>query len=140
MANVIYRGPAEHEPETINIPLAAALLPGVFVTKDGAAATTGEARLFALGNRRFYDQDIDTAYASGDTGVAYRLAPELEFNMLTVAATFAEGDELTIGTGGALTAAASGDVVVAFADEAKTTASGDLFLDVVIANSYVKTA
>jgi hypothetical protein len=31
MANVIYRGPVEREPETINLPVAAALNPGVAV-------------------------------------------------------------------------------------------------------------
>lgn len=31
MANVIYRGPVEREPETINLPVASALNPGVAV-------------------------------------------------------------------------------------------------------------
>jgi hypothetical protein len=43
MANVIYRGPVEREPETINLPVAAALNPGVAVKgcsgKLAAAAT-----------------------------------------------------------------------------------------------------
>lgn len=44
MANVIYRGPVEREPETINLPVAAALNPGVAVKvasgKLAAAADT----------------------------------------------------------------------------------------------------
>lgn len=56
MANVIYRGPVEREPETINLPVAAALNPGVAVKVSSgklaaAADTTG--RWLILGNRRF---------------------------------------------------------------------------------------
>lgn len=44
VANVIYRGPVEREPETINLPVAAALTPGVAVKvasgKLAAAADT----------------------------------------------------------------------------------------------------
>ena len=39
MSNVIYRGPVEREPETINLPVAGAYLPGIFVTSDGAELT-----------------------------------------------------------------------------------------------------
>jgi hypothetical protein len=44
MANVIYRGPVEREPETINLPVAAALNPGMAVkgpATGGSADTTG---------------------------------------------------------------------------------------------------
>ena len=40
MANVIYRGPVEREPETINLPVASALNPGVAVVISAGKLTT----------------------------------------------------------------------------------------------------
>lgn len=140
MANVVYRGPVEREPETINLPVSGTPSPGTFVVKAGSAATDGFARLFALGNRRFYDQDLDTAYADGETGIFYRLQPEDEYYMRSAAAAYTDGQELTVASG-VLAAAAAGDLVVAFVDQAdKTTTVGDPWLDIVIANAYVKQA
>lgn len=39
MANVIYRGPVEREPETINMPIGFAGTPGIAVKKLTVAAT-----------------------------------------------------------------------------------------------------
>lgn len=141
MANVIYRGPAEREPETINLPVGAILSPGVAVKRSGnelVAATAGTGRNLLLGNRRFYGQDILTAYADEETAVAYRLEPEQEYYAQLAAAAYTRGQELTIGAGGVLAAAASTNVVVAYFDEADRTLSAQGFADIVIANSYVK--
>lgn len=140
MANVIYRGPVEREPETLNLPIGAALLPGVAVKETAGelvAATVGTGRNFLLGNRRFYGQDITTAYAENETAVAYRLEPEQEYYARLAAAAYAKGAALTIGSGGVFEAAAAGDVVVAYFDEADRTLSAPGFADIVIANSYV---
>lgn len=136
MANVIYRGPVEREPETINLPVVGAYLPGIFVTSDGSELTQaadGEARLFLLSNRRFYDQGPDTAYPAGDTGVAYRLEPEQEYTARFAAGTYAKGDELTVDANGRLAAATAATVVVAYYDGVGATLEAGDRDDIVIA-------
>lgn len=138
--NAIFRGDMLKDcPSTVNGVLSSAATPGYFVTLvDGAMAlaTTGAARVFLLKNREYYDQTSSDAYASGDTGEAYRLKPETEFRAIAAAATYTQGAALTVNASGQLAAATTGDVVVAYADESKTLAAVG-YLDVVIANSYV---
>jgi hypothetical protein len=94
--------------------------------------------LFLLGNRDFYDHDADTAYASGDTAVAYELVPTEKYVARFAAATYTYGQELTVSTAGRLAAAASTNVVVAYyAGSGVALSAGDLD-EIVIANSYVK--
>lgn len=142
VANVIYRGPAEREPETKNDrTMAAGLIPGVAVKESGTtyvAATAGTGRNFILGNRREYGQDINTAYSIGETGQVYRLEPEQEYTAQLAAAAYTKGQELTIGAGGVWQAAASTNVVLAFFDEADRTLASAGKADIVIANAYVK--
>lgn len=145
VAHVIYRGPAEREPETINLPVASALLPGVVVKKNttGGVAVAADAtgRLLILGNRRFIGQDINTAYAANETGVQYRVEVDQEYNVRLAAAAYTVGQELTVGAGGIFKAAAAGDIVVATFDEkAGRTLAAPGFADVVIVNSYAKPA
>lgn len=144
MANVIYRGPVEREPETINIPVSGALLPGTFVVKDvsgsAAQASSGEGRLMLLSNPRFLERDIETAYTSGETGIQYRLEPEQEYQAVAVTGNYADQSELTVNSSGQLAAATSGDLVVAFVDGAKNITDATGFLDVVIATRYTKPA
>jgi len=147
MANVIYRGPVAREPQTINGLVAGAYLPGTVVSYDGTnltevagsvaslAGATAE-RVMILSNRRFYDQGPDTAYASGDTGVAYRAEGDQEYQGRFAAGTYAKGDLLTVTTG-QFAAAAAGDVVVAYYDGAGATLSAGDRDDVVVANSFV---
>lgn len=141
VANVIYRGPAEREPETICLPVAAGLVPGVAVKRSGdtfVAATAATGRNFILGNRREYGQDINTAYVANETAQVYRLEPEQNYTGRLAAAAYTRGQELTIGAGGAWVAAASTNVVLAFFDEADRTLASPGPADIVIANAYVK--
>ncbi|WP_320703906.1 hypothetical protein [Enterobacter asburiae] len=148
MANVIYRGPAEREPETINLPVAAAINPGVAVKVASfaggigklAAADDTTGRWLILGNRRFIGQAITTAYAANETGVAYRVEGEQEYNVRLAAAAYTVGQELTIGTGGVFKAATTGNRVVATFDEkAGRTLAAEGFADVVILSTpYAK--
>ena len=142
VANVIYRGPAEREPETKNDKtMAAALVPGVAVKESGTtyvAATVGTGRNLLLGNRRQYGQDINTAYAVGETGEVYRMEPEQEYTARLAAAAYTKGQELTIGAGGVWVAAVSTSIVLAFFDEADRTLAAVGPADIVIANAYVK--
>jgi hypothetical protein len=143
VAHVIYRGPAEREPETINIPIVGAYLPGIAVKRNasnqGVAATDATGRNFILGNRRFIGQAIDTAYAVGDTAVLYRVEVDQEYNVQLVAGAYTIGQELTIGTGGVFRAAVAGNVVyAAFDEKAGRTLATQGFGDIVIVNAYVK--
>ncbi|CAI0725913.1 hypothetical protein [Serratia grimesii] len=143
MANVIYRGPVEREPETLNIQVAAALNPGVAVKVASgklAVATDTTGRWFILGNRRFIGQDINTAYAVNETGVAYRVEGEQEYYVRLAAATYTVGQELTIGASGIFKAAATGDQVIATFDEkAGRTLAAEGFADVAILSTpYAK--
>jgi hypothetical protein len=142
MANVIYRHPVNQEPETVSdMTVAGAYLPGILVTEDGDEMTvaTGadiEAELLILSNRPFYDQDITTAYASGDTGVAYRPKAGEVYQVRLAAATYAKGDPLTVGASGYLEAAASGERVLAYVAGTADAISAGALADVRIANSF----
>lgn len=144
MANVIYRGPVEREPETLNLPVAGAYLPGTFVRKAATGkvvtADSGTGRLLLLSNPRFLERDIETAYAADETGIQYRLEPEQEYQAIAVLANYADQAELTVNASGQLAAATAGDIVVAFVDGAKNITDATGFLDIVIANAYTKPA
>lgn len=146
MANRIFRGPVAKEPQTINLPVAGAYLPGIMVTSSGAALTVATAadmgeKLYVLGNIDFKDQDVATAYTSGDTGVAYDALPGEVYQARLAAATYAKGDKLTIGSSGYLTKVATvGDVTVAYFDgTAGALSAGDL-ADVIVSAGGTKHA
>jgi hypothetical protein len=140
--NRIYRGPVTSgwQPRTISKPVAGAYLPGTFVEETAtqlAQITTALAKLpMLLSNLEFKDQDVNTAYASGDTGIAYHLEPGMVVQARVAAATYAKDAPLTIGASGRLTAATAATPVVAFfSDTPGAKSAGDL-VDVVIANTY----
>jgi hypothetical protein len=144
MAHSIFRGDYSEQPKSISLPVAGAYTPGSFVLRTAnqlTQATAGTGRLLLLTNRDFYSQDELAAYASGETGVAYRIKPDLEFLVQVAAATYTFGQELTVGAAGRLVAAAAGNVVVAFFDDkakAGVAQTAGSLCDVVIANSYIK--
>lgn len=142
MPNVIYRGPIKDEPETVSDKtVAGAYLPGILVTESATAFTlaTGsniEDDLCILSNRRFFGQDVATAYASGDTGVAYRPRPGEIYQVRLAGATYAKGDGLTVGASGYLEAAATGERVMAFFEGTAGAVTAGTLNDVRIANSF----
>jgi|TARA_Y100000296_G_C5180054_1_gene263554 hypothetical protein len=141
MANVIFRGPARVQPETVNLPVAGAYLPGTFVKSDGATLTQAAdatGRLLLLSNRDMYTQGVTDAYAADETGVAYRIQPEYEMQAAFAAGTYTTGQELTLNASGQLTAAAATNLVVAFFDQAGATLTAGQLADVVIADTYTK--
>lgn len=151
MANRIYTGPATRQPKTISDKTcAAALLPGTWVSlliATVAQATAPTAvRLGILADRDYYstgqldaNDPLKVAYASGDTAVVYVPEPGQSYMMAVAAATYTNGQELTVGAAGRLVAAATTNVVVAYYDGPNSVArsAGDL-VDVVIANFYTK--
>lgn len=151
MANRIYTGPQDRQPKTITNRLcAAALLPGTWVSiliSTVAQATAPTAvRLGLLADRDMYstgqldaNDPLKTAYASGDTAVVYEVEPGQRYMAAVAAATYTNGQELTVGASGRLVAAATTNVVVAYYDGPNGVArsAGDL-VDVSIANFYTK--
>jgi hypothetical protein len=151
MSNRIYTGPQDRQPKTIsNRTCAASLLPGTFVSvlisTVAQATTPSGVRLALLGERDFYstgqldaNDPLKVAYASGDTAVAYELEPGQRYMAAVAAATYTNGQELTVAASGRLAAAATGNVVVAYYDGPNSVArsAGDL-VDVCIANFYTK--
>ena len=141
--NVIYRGPVTSgwQPRTVtDKPVAGAYLPGTFVEETATQLVqlaTALAKLpMILGNMDFKDQDVATAYASGDSGVAYHLEPGQVYQARVAAATYTLNQPLTIGASGRLTAATAATPVVAFfSDTPGAKSAGDL-VDVIIANTY----
>ncbi len=146
--NKIYRAPFDRQPHTVAAKtLAGAYLPGTFVTEG--ATTLTQATAFGPGLRLLADRDfysvgqfdaVDpllTAYASGETGIAYKIEPGQEYQAAVAAATYTFGQELTVGAAGRLVAAVTGNVVVAFAREAGAKSAGAL-IDIEIANFYAK--
>lgn len=126
-----------------------ALLPctAVFVgaTQFIQATTASGGRLALLADRDFYgaapydaSEPLKSAYASGETGVAIVLQPTDEVAWAMAAGTYTASQELTVGAGGRLTAAATGDVVVAHLDQAGMTFAAGELADVVVANFYRK--
>lgn len=145
MANRIFRGSAE---KTVsNKTVAGAYLPGTFVTEGASTLTQATAPaglLRILANPDWYSDGsltatdpLLTAYASGDTADAYAIEPGHIFQVAAAAATYTYGQELTIGAGGRVTAAASTNIVIGFARTAGAKSAGDLIV-VEIANFYVK--
>ena len=145
MANRIFRGSAEKTVSSKTV--AGAYLPGTFVTEGASTLTQATAPaglLRVLANRDWYstgqldaNDPLLTAYASGDTADAYAIEPGYVFQVAAAAGTYTFGQELTIGAGGRVTAAASTNLVIGFARTAGAKSAGDL-IDVEIANFYVK--
>ena len=150
MAKRIYTGPQDRQPKTItNRTVGAALLPGTAVAVGATSLTQATSasgvRLALLSDRDFYStaqldatDPLTTAYASGDTGVAYELEPGQRYMWAMAAATYTNGQELTVAAAGRLAAAAATNVVVAYYDGAGATLTAGQLADVAIANFYTK--
>lgn len=139
--NVIYRGPIDKQPRTIQKEVAGAYLPGTFVEETAttlAQITTALAKLpLLLGNADYAGQDIATAYTSGDTGVAYELERGQVYQAALAAATYAKDAPLTIAASGRLAAATTGTKVVAFFSDTPGAYTAGQLADVVIADGYI---
>lgn len=152
MAQRAYRGPADRQPKTIsNRTVNGALLPctGVFVsaTQFSQATSASGGRLALLANRDFYASNASfynttepllTAYASGDTGVAYELEVGQQYLWALAAATYTNGQELMMAASGRLAAATAGNIVVAYYDGATGAKNAGDLGDVTIAPFYTK--
>lgn len=156
MANTVFRGPADRQPKTISDrTVNGALLPCTFVhvgaSQFAQATAVSGGRLALLSNRDFYvpmgasfdnSDPLTTAYVSGETGVAYELEPGQCYQIAAAAATYTNGQEVTVAASGRVAVAASTNVVVGHVDlgagvSSVVAAAGQL-VDVVIANRYTK--
>lgn len=144
-----YVGPNGRQPVTTDARVvAAALLPCTFVTETATQFTQltapGATIIRLLAPRDFYgtgqldaNDPLKTAYASGDTGIAYVLEPGQRYLVAVAAATYTFGQELTIAAAGRAAGAASEGRVIAFSREAGAKSAGDL-IEVEIAMPYIK--
>lgn len=148
MSRTMFRGPNGRQPVTTDARVvAAALLPATFVTESATQftqATANGPNLRLLAARDFFSQEqlnanepLLTAYASGDTGVAYVIEPGQRYLVAAAAATYTFGQALTVGAAGRVANAATTNVVVAFSRQAGVLAAGAL-LEVEIANFYAQ--
>lgn len=139
--NVIYRGPVDRQPHTINKEVAGAYVPGTFVEETAttlAQITTALAkRPLILGVADYVGQLVTTAYTSGDTGVAYEIEPGQVYQASLAAATYAKNAPLTVAASGRLAAATSGTRVVAYFDDTPGAYTAGQLADVVIADGYI---
>lgn len=125
-----------------------ALLPGTAVFVGATQLTQATAptggRLALLGDRDYYGlsaattEPLLTPYVSGETGIAHLLEPDMEVQWAMAAATYTNGQELTVGAAGRLVAAATTNVVVAHFDQAGAAISAGALCDVCVANFYTK--
>lgn len=141
MANNIFRGQACDEPKTKTGLVAGAYLPGTFVRLASGALTqaaNAQGRLLLLTNRDYYTQGATDAFVSGETGAAYRLNKELEFQAVAAVGNYADGAELTVNASGQVAAAASTDIVIGFVDGAVNVTGSPALIDIVISDRYVK--
>lgn len=134
----IYRGPTRKQPETVNLPVAGAYLPGLLVVASDTALTAAVAadgvnELHVLTNIDFNNQTITTAYTSGDTGSAYQAVPGETYQVQMAAGTYAVNAALTVDANGRLAAAGLDAPIVAYCKQAGTFTAGQL-ADAVIAN------
>jgi hypothetical protein len=148
MPNRICRSARECARYVTDRTVSGALLPAtaVFVGATQLTQATGVSggRLALLADRDYYGlstgatDPLLTPYVSGETGAALLLEPDHEVVWAMAAGTYTNGQELTVGAAGRLTAAAAGNIVIAHFDQAGATlAAGDL-ADVCIANAYTK--
>jgi hypothetical protein len=144
-----YVGPNGREPVTTDArTVGAALLPCTFVSESATAfaqiTAPGTTLWRLLAPRDFYgtgqldaNDPLKTAYASGDTGIAYVLEVGQRYLVAAAAATYSYGQELTVAAAGRAAAAASTNRVVAFSRHVGAVSAGDL-IEVEIALPYVK--
>jgi len=149
--NRIYRSASKKPRAISDRTVSGALLPGtaVFVgasTLTQATAASG-GRLALLADRDFYGspaaaftstEPILAPYVSGETGTAYLLEPQAEVQWAMAAATYTNGQELTVAASGRLAAAASGNIVVAHFDQAGGALAAGALADVCITSFYTK--
>lgn len=140
--NIIWRGPIDRQPRSVNLPVSGALLPGTWVTQSATQLTQivlgAGAKPLILGTLDFKDQDALTAYTSGDTGVAFEVSPNDLFQCALAAATYTYGQELMVGASGRLLAALSTNLVVGFFADTPGAYSAGALADVFISHFYTK--
>jgi hypothetical protein len=149
--NRVFRSACETARTISDRTVSGALLPAtaVFVgaTQLTQAAAVSGGRLALLGDRDFYGTSASaftstdpllTAYASGETAIAYLVEPQDEVQWAVAAGTYTNGQELTVSASGRLAAAVTGNIVVAHFDQTGAAFAAGALADVCVANFYVK--
>lgn len=127
----IHLGPArENDPQVREAAAVASTLPGCLVTINGAgkfvlavAASTGH--VWLAQENYLAQKGVDAAYAADARVIGLELEPDtLYAGRVAAAANIADGAALTLAADGLFAAAAAGNRVVAYADEALNNTSG----------------
>lgn len=143
--NMIWRGRIDKQPHTVNLPVTGTLLPGTLVEDVAGVLTTlttaMKKNFYVLGELDIIGRSVATAYADGETAIAYECEDHQVYQCRMAAATYAKGDALTIGASGRMTKASTiSTVVVAyFSDDNLVASAGDL-ADCIIANAHTTAA
>lgn len=144
--NMIWRGRIDKQPHTVNLPTAAAsMLPGTLVEIASGKLTTLTTAMrknfYVLGDLDIVGRDVATAYADGETAIAYEAEDRQVFQCRMAAGTYAKGDALTIGASGRLTAASAiSTAVIAYFDDTAGTLAAGVLADCIIANAHTTPA
>lgn len=143
--NMIWRGRIDKQPHSLNLPTAAAILPGTMVEQTASdtlavLTTATEKNFYVLGEMDVIGRSIATEYASGETAIAYEAEPKQIFQCRLASATYAKGDALTIAASGRLAAAGAAQVVVAYFDDTPGAYAAGALADVIIANAHTNPA
>ena len=143
MANTIFIGPAEQQPEVLERAASERILPGQFVVEvDGEFQllndSTGGVVYIALEN--LLDDTAD-AYELGDSIQAAKVdSGQYYQSILEGGRSVSYGDPLVVNSASILTHAATGDDVICNADEQKTTDSESAFVRVFFSKNFIQGA
>lgn len=123
--NKIYAGPAtQATPQVQEARAAAATLPGLAVMLNGAglfaiAGAASNAKLFVAQDNYLALRGVDDAWAAGDTMIGMEMLDEQFFNVrVPTGQNIAKGAALTTNATGRFVVAATGNRIVATAEEA----------------------
>ncbi|MCW0014900.1 hypothetical protein [Rhizobium sp. BT-226] len=141
--NKIYGGPVEEvKPQVHEAICDTSVLPGTAVVRTAgkfvAAVAASKGRMFVVQDNYLAMKGVDDAWPAGDRIIGMELLDEQLFRVrVPTGNNIAQDAALTINANGKFVAAASGNFVVAFANEAYNNTSGaDQLVSVRAAKGY----
>ena len=120
------------KPEAFNRRASAAIKPGTICyvnsSNQYAKAGTGNAKdlLYIAAEQQYLGADVDDAWTSGDSTIAFEIRPERTFLARMAAGTYGVNAKLTVNANGQFAAAGADDEVIGYHDSATSeTATAD---------------
>lgn len=141
--NKIYGGPVEEtKPQVHEAVCATSVLPGTAVVRSAGAfvpaVAASKGRMFIVQDNYLAMKGVDDAWAANDRIIGMELVDEQNFRVrVPTGNNIAQDAALTVNANGKFVPAASGNFVVAFANEAYNNTSGaDQLVSVRAAKGY----